>query len=305
MAEPAATEPSAPIRVKRHRVSTRVWHWVNAVTILVMLMSGLMILNAHPRLYWGESGANSDNAWLEIGSTTNQMGFLRIGSLRVETTGLLGYRTEANGQANRRAIPGWATIPSNYDLAAARRWHFFFAWLLGIGFVAFVLVSLFNRHWRDLTPRAAELRPRHLWQEAKDHARLRFPSGEAALRYNSLQKISYFAVVALLIPIVILTGLAMSPAMDAAWPWLTQIFGGRQSARSIHFLCAFLFLLFMVVHLVMVVLAGPVNEVRAMLTGWYRVPAKRRDRAGGIAADTPAPGASVETDPGARTEDER
>ena len=305
MAEPAATEPSAPIRVKRHRVSTRVWHWVNAVTILVMLMSGLMILNAHPRLYWGESGANSDYAWLEIGSTTNQMGFLRIGSLRVETTGLLGYRTEANGQANRRAIPGWATIPSNYDLAAGRRWHFFFAWLLGIGFVAFVMASLFNRHWRDLTPRAAELRPDHLWQEVKDHARLRFPSGEAALRYNSLQKISYFAVVALLIPIVILTGLAMSPAMDAAWPWLTQIFGGRQSARSIHFLCAFLFLLFIIVHLVMVVLAGPVNEVRATVTGWYRVPALRRPRAGGDPAAEPVQAAGAELDPHVRGDDER
>jgi thiosulfate reductase cytochrome b subunit len=92
------------------------------------------------------------------------------------------------------------------------------------------------------------------------------------LRYNTLQKLSYFGVIFLLLPVVILTGLTMSPGMDAAWPWLLDLFGGRQSARSIHFIVAFLLVLFVLVHVVMVVLAGPVNEVRSMLTGWYRVP---------------------------------
>src|SRR3954467_1611836 len=102
-----STSSDRPL-VKRHRLSTRVWHWTNAITVFVMLMSGLMIFNAHPRLYWGQYGANLDHAWLEIGSTQDS-GFLRIGSLSVATTGVLGYRTEASGNINRRAFPGWAT----------------------------------------------------------------------------------------------------------------------------------------------------------------------------------------------------
>src|SRR6476469_2794491 len=109
------TSGDSPL-VARHRLSTRVWHWVNALAVFLMLMSGLMIFNAHPRLYWGQYGANFDRAWLEIGSTQDS-GFLRVGALSVATTGVLGYRTEANGAINRRAFPGWATIPSGYSLS--------------------------------------------------------------------------------------------------------------------------------------------------------------------------------------------
>jgi Ni/Fe-hydrogenase b-type cytochrome subunit len=261
-----------PDRVKRHRLSTRIWHWTNVVALFVMLMSGLMIFNAHPRLYWGQYGANADPAWLEIGSTETD-GYLRIGALRVTTTGMLGRWTDSYGNLQRRAFPHWATIPSSYNLAAGRRWHLAFAWLLTLGLLVYMIVSLLNRHaQRDLAPRIAELRPGALWHDIKQHARLRLPTGEAALRYNTLQKLSYFGVIFLLLPVVILTGLTMSPGMDAAWPWLLDLFGGRQSARSIHFIAAFLLVLFILVHVVMVVLAGPVNEVRSMLTGWYRVP---------------------------------
>jgi thiosulfate reductase cytochrome b subunit len=260
--------------VQRHRVSTRLWHWTNAVVFFVMLMSGLMIFNAHPRLYWGEYGANFDPAWLEIGADDGR-GFLRVGGLEVETTGVLGAR-EVDGQLQRRAFPGWATIPSTYNLALSRRWHLTFAWLFALGFVAFGLWSLGTGHlWRDLLPRAGELAPRHLWAEVRSHARLRFPRGEAARRYNALQKLAYLAVLVVLIPVMILTGLTMSPSMDASWPWLVDIFGGRQSARSIHFIAAALLVLFLVVHLVMVVLAGPFNEVRSMITGWYRLPKEK------------------------------
>jgi thiosulfate reductase cytochrome b subunit len=259
-------------RVKRHRLSTRIWHWTNVVAVFVMLMSGLMIFNAHPRLYWGQYGANTDPAWLEIGSTETR-GYLRVGALQVTTTGLLGRWTDPDGNVQRRAFPHWATIPSSYSLSAGRRWHLAFAWLLAVGLVAYLVASLINRHaWRDLTPRRRELRPSALWHEAKQHARLRFPTGEAALRYNSLQKLSYFGVIFILLPVIILTGLTMSPAIDAAWPWLLDLFGGRQSARSIHFIAAFLLVLFILVHLAMVLLAGPVNEIRSMITGWYRVP---------------------------------
>jgi thiosulfate reductase cytochrome b subunit len=202
-----------------------------------------MILNAHPRLYWGQFGANFDQPWLAF---------------------------------QGRPFPGWATIPSTYNLAAARRWHLAFAWVLVAGLVLFLATSLWNRHvQRDLTPTPDELAPRHIWHDIKEHARLRFPAGEAALRYNILQKISYVTVVFLLIPLMILTGLTMSPSMDAAWPWLLDPFGGRQSARSIHFLCAAAILLFIIVHLVMVVLAGPINEIRSMITGRFRVPPAR------------------------------
>jgi len=264
--------------VKRHRLSTRIWHWLNALTIFLMLMSGLMIFNAHPRLYWGQYGANFDRAWLEIGSTADA-GYLRVGPVSVATTGLLGYRTQADGSVNRRAFPGWATIPSTYSLSAARRWHLAFAWVLALGLIAYWLASLLNRHaWRDLVPRPAELKPRHLWQEIKDHARLRFPTGAAALRYNTLQKLSYFGVIFILLPLLVLTGLAMSPGMDAAWSWLIDLAGGRQSARSIHFICAMLIAAFILVHLLMVLLAGPVNEIRSMITGRYRLPAERESK---------------------------
>jgi len=227
----------------RHRLPTRVWHWVNAITVIVMLMSGLMILNAHPRLYWGAYGANYDPAWLNLGP---------------------------------RPFPGWATIPSSYNLAAARSWHFAFAWVLVAGLVIFLSVSLWNRHLqRDLAPTEQEVKPSHIWDDIKAHARLDLPRGDAALHYNILQKISYVAVIFGLIPLMILTGLTMSPAIDAAWPWLLDLFGGRQSARSIHFLCAAAILLFIIVHLVMVLLAGPFNEIRSMITGRFRVPPER------------------------------
>ena len=264
-------DDSAREIVRRHKLPTRIWHWVNALTVFVMLMSGLMIFNAHPRLYWGQYGANADYAWLEIGSQADS-GYLRVGGLTIPTTGVLGYRTDANGQVNRRAFPGWATIPSSYSLSAGRRWHLAFAWVLAIGILLYWLTIFLNRHWRGLVPRRTELHPKHLWQEVKDHARLHFPTGAAALTYNTLQKLSYAGVIFVLIPLVILTGLTMSPGMDAAWGWLVDLFGGRQSARSIHFICAVLIAGFILVHLIMVVLAGPLNEIRAMITGWYRVP---------------------------------
>lgn len=272
-APPAAPASDAPAQiVKRHRLSTRTWHWVNALTVFVMLMSGLMIFNAHPRLYWGQYGANADAAWLQIGSD-DAGGFLMLGETRIGTTGLLGQWTDGQGQVQRRAFPGWATIPSTYDLAGARRWHLSFAWVLALGLIVFLIRAFWNRHaQRDLTPGLRELKPRHLWDEIKDHARLRFPKGEAALRYNTLQKLSYFGVIFILLPLIILTGLTMSPGMNAAWGWLLDLFGGRQSARSVHFICAFLLVAFIIVHLAMVVLAGPVNEVRSMITGRYRVP---------------------------------
>ena len=247
--EPIEAEPLPPLPRRiayRHRLPTRLWHWVNALTVFVMLMSGLMIFNAHPHLYWGKYGANFDHSWLSF---------------------------------RGRPFPGWATIPSMYNLAAARRWHFAFAWILVPGLTLFLLASFLNRHAQnDLRPTRDEVRPSHIWHDIRDHAQLKFPTGDAALKYNILQKMSYVAVIFLLLPLMVLTGLTMSPAMDAAWPWLLDIFGGRQSARSIHFICAMAILAFIIVHLVMVVLAGPINEIGSMITGRFRIPRPRSEK---------------------------
>jgi Ni/Fe-hydrogenase b-type cytochrome subunit len=271
----APSEGASPIRVYRHRLPARIWHWVNAVTLLVLLMSGLMIFNAHPRLYWGQYGANPDYAWLAVGSTP-KTGFLRIGETRIETTGVLGRWTDAKGVQQTWAFPGWATIPTTYSLADGRRWHLLFAWVLAISLTLYMLWSLFGGHLkRDLHVRRAEWAPRHIWHDVKDHARLRFPKGEAAARYHILQKLSYIGVIFVLLPLMIATGLTMSPGMNASAPWLLDLFGGRQSARSIHFIAAWLLVAFFLVHIAMVLLAGPVNEVRSMITGWFRLPPER------------------------------
>jgi Ni/Fe-hydrogenase b-type cytochrome subunit len=229
------TDQKPSTLVVRHRISTRLWHWINAVAIIVMLMSGLMIFNAHPRLYWGHYGANFDPAWLEL-----------------------------------PRFPGWATIPSMYNLALARQWHLAFAWVLAFGFLFYLVWSLFNGHWKkDVALSREEVAPAHLWADVKKHARFDFHDGTA--RYNPIQKITYSLVLFVLIPAAILSGLTLSPGMNAAWPWLVDLFGGRQSARSIHFICAAAFAAFIVVHVLLVILAGPINEMRSMITGRFRI----------------------------------
>lgn len=269
-------EPRGGDLIKRHRLATRLWHWSTVVALLVMLMSGLMIFNAHPRLYWGQYGANPDPAWFEIGSRGNS-GFVKVGAIEIATTGVLGVWTDGAGAVQRRAFPHWITIPSGYSLADARIWHLAFAWLLAAGLLIFMIASLINGHFvRDLRISVAEIRPSHLWHDIKQHARLRFPTGAAALRYNILQKLAYAGVLFVLLPLIILTGLTMSPGMTSGWSWLIDLFGGRQSARSLHFLAMLGLVGFFFVHIAMVVLAGPINEVRSMISGYYHLP---RDRA--------------------------
>jgi thiosulfate reductase cytochrome b subunit len=250
-----------PAPFYRHRLPVRLWHWSNAVSVLVMLMSGLMILSAHPRLYWGVYGANADRAWFEI-----TPGHVRIGSVMLPGFQIFGV---SRGGQNYTVNPLF-TIPSHYDLAGSREWHFAFAWLLVVPGLLYLAWTLIGRHKRELAPTLDELRPAHILHDITEHAHLRFPTGEAAKRYNILQKLSYVGIIFIAIPGAILTGLTLSPGMNAAWPWLLDLTGGRQSARSIHFLCAMALAAFILVHLAMVVLAGPFNEIRSMLTGWYR-----------------------------------
>lgn len=260
--------------VRRHRLSTRIWHWINAGSLVMLFMSGLMIFNAYPRLHWGYSGNSHNPAWLEIGGDA-QRGFVKIGTVELNTTGVLGQWHNADGELRNRAFPYWITIPSRSSLPVARNWHLALAWVLSIGLSLYMLRSLFNGHVaKDLHITKAEWSLSHIWHDVKDHARLRFPTGIEALKYNILQKFSYIGVIFILIPMMIFTGLCMSPGMGAALPWLIDLFGGRQSARSIHFICAFLLLGFFFVHMAMVLLAGPLNEIRSIITGWYRLPGK-------------------------------
>jgi len=235
----SATAPSGARRrrevIRRHSWPVRLTHWVNALTIFIMVGSGLNILNTHPRLYWGQAGANFDKAFLAF-----------------------------------RPWPDWLILPSYTDLADARHWHFFFAWVLVANGALYLAWSLASRHiQRDLWPTASDLRaiPRSI----VDHIRLRHPKGEAAKRYNILQRLAYLGLLALVAGMV-LTGLCMSPGFDAFAPWLVIVMGGRQSARTLHFLFACAIVLFITVHVIEVILAGPINELRSMITGRYAVP---------------------------------
>lgn len=261
------------VMVRRHALVTRIAHWINAVALLLLLMSGLQIFNAHPALYWGNTStfASPWAAAVAVERDGKTAGVIYVGDYEVRTTGVLGWSGPPGAQ-EPRGFPAWATIPSHRDLATGRRWHFFFAWLFVINGAIFLATSLVGGHVRrDLLPRRSELSPRHLWREVAAHARLRFPKGEAARRYNALQKLTYLLVIFVLLPAMVATGLSMSPGINAAWPWLAEVFGGRQSARTIHFLTAFSLVAFVVVHLIMVVASGTWNNVRSMITGRYAI----------------------------------
>jgi Ni/Fe-hydrogenase b-type cytochrome subunit len=216
---------------KRHALGTRLWHWVNALSLVVLFMSGLNISNAHPRLYWGEWGFAAADAWLQV-----------------------------------PRFPGWATIPGYYSLAAARDWHVVFAWVFAVSLLMFMLAALFNGHFgRDIATKARDWRWDAIREDVRAHLRFQFEPKHG--KYNFLQKASYGIVLFVLLPLMIVTGMAMSPGMDAAWPVLSEMFGGRQSARSVHFIAAWLLFAFAVVHVLLVLLTGPVRQLRDMITG--------------------------------------
>jgi len=262
----------------RHAWLVRATHWLNAIALFVMLLSGLQIFNAHPALYWGKT-SHFDHPILSLtarGTDTEvTQGVTQIGSWHFDTTGVLGA-SRVDGVMMARGFPDWATIPGPQWLAMGRLWHFLFAWILVANGLIFFAYAFWRRHaQRDLLPTKNDFR--HLPQEIADHARLRFPKGEAARHYNGLQKMAYCFVLFVLGPLVVLTGLTMSPTMDAAFPQLLWIFDGRQTARTIHFICAFSFFGFFIVHMIMVVLSGTWNNVRSMITGRYVIEGRGHD----------------------------
>jgi thiosulfate reductase cytochrome b subunit len=263
----------------------RATHWVIALALLVLLLSGLQIFNAHPALYWGDV-SDFKHPFLEVGARDGgegaARGFVRLGPFRAGTTGFLGVVDDGAGQPEARAFPRWLTLPKDQDLASGRRWHFFFAWVLTLSLAAYFIANFIRRRFRrDLLPSRNELRGivRSVWE----HLRFRVPEGEEARHYNILQKLAYLSIMFGIIPLVIVTGLAMSPAMDAAFPWLPQVLGGRQTARSLHFFGTAVLVLFFAVHILMILVAGPANELRSIITGWFAIGEPSR----GIAKERP------------------
>nr|WP_238302357.1 cytochrome b/b6 domain-containing protein [Methylobacterium gregans] len=254
----------------RHPLVIRLAHWINAVALLVLLMSGLQIFNAHPALYWGDRStfdAPALSITAEAGADGASRGIVQVGPLRLDATGVLGLSKTA-GVETERAFPSWATLPANQDLATGRRWHYLFAWAFVLNGLVYLLYGIGTGQLRRrLIPDGDQIRD--IGGSVREHMRLRFPEGEEAKRYNVLQKLTYLVVVLLLLPVMVLAGLAMSPGMDAAWPWLTTLFGGRQSARSVHFIAANLLVLFVIVHVLLVLVSGFWNNMRGMVTGWF------------------------------------
>ena len=266
--EVEAPPPARTVLVPRHALSTRITHWINVVAFLLLLGSGLTIFNAHPHLYWGDASRFS-KPWLEMVAKPDAKGQLRgqtrVGPFVFDTTGFLGASKSVYGQMQSRGFPKWMTVPARKSLSDGRRWHFFFAWVLVLNGLAYLVFGFLNRHIpRDLKVTRADLKT--IPHEIATHARFQFPKGEEARRYNVLQKITYLKVIFLAFPVLILAGWAMSPGLNALVD-LPALFGGRQSARSIHFIFAWGLVAFLLVHLVMVVASGTWNNIRSMITG--------------------------------------
>ncbi len=252
----------------RHNPITRAAHWVNMLALVILFMSGLMIFNAYPHLHWG-SKAEPDEAFFSI-YAVNEEGDIRaytqLYGIRVETTGFLGLQNTEMGPMPR-AFPSWITIPGYYWLAGGRRWHFFFAWLFVLNGLVYFIYNRANGHVGKFILKPRDLRS--VFPMTLYYLRLRKTSPQEG-EYNPLQKLAYTGVFFILTPLIIASGLAMSPQLNVAFNWLPAMFGGRQSARSIHFLLTFFFAFFTFGHVLMVATTGVFNNMRSMISGWYR-----------------------------------
>jgi thiosulfate reductase cytochrome b subunit len=270
----SAKPPVHTMLIRRHSGVTRATHWINVLCMTVLLLSGLQILNVYPTLNWGKIGTDSDPYLAPYRNQRQRRA--ATGRPADPGTRLCDHRSAWSIQTQRgvdgASVSELGTLPSGIDLATGRRWHFFFAWLFVANGLSYLATAIVRGHFaRDLLPSGKELNPRNLWHEILDHARLRFPRGDAARHYNALQKLTHVIVIAVLLPPMVLTGLAMSPGMDSVAPVLPDLFGGRPSARTVHFFTASSLVLFFMVHILMVLLSGPLNNMRSMITGRYAI----------------------------------
>ena len=266
--------------IYRHKLPIRIMHWINVVCFIVLLMSGLNIFNAHAALNIGKSSYNGQAAILEMNAvqtnTGKLIGYTTILGHKFNTTGVFGASQDPDGRVLQRGFPSWMTIPSAQWLSMARRWHLLFAWLFVINGIAYVTYSVLSKHvQRDLLTTKTDRTG--IWQSIKDHARFKHASGEAAIPYNVLQKIAYLSVIFILLPLIILMGWAMSPFLNSLIPGWVDLFGGRQTARTIHFIVAWLLVAFVFIHVFEVIVTGVWNNLRSMITGQYKIDVSHKE----------------------------
>jgi thiosulfate reductase cytochrome b subunit len=225
----------------------RVTHWLTVIAFLALLVSGLELVVSHPRFYWGETG----------NVTMRPLFTIPIPASRDTVPTGYGYLMPDQN--------GWS-----------RYLHFQSAWLLVFTALVYGVASVVTGHlWRDLLPSRGEWSGRAVWRVMAKYLRRERPDEAEAYSYNAAQRIAYLAVIFVLFPLVIWTGLALSPAFDSAFPWAVNVLGGRQSARTLHFFVTWFLVMFLVVHVAMVALSGFTSRMRAMITG-HVTPQKER-----------------------------
>ncbi len=241
--------------VAGHARWVRISHWLLAASVLMLAFSGFVILMAHPRLYWGQVGNDLTPALFELPISRN---FKH------------GGWTEA---VPFYPHPGSVvTSELTYDIFNQNGWarslHFLTAWVFVVTALVYLITGLFGGHfWRDLIPRLRELKPGLAWQDIVKHLQLPMPPASGGPPYGLLQKLTYVIIIFVALPLVVISGLTMAPAVAAACPWLLNLFGGSQSARTIHFFTFAALLLFLIIHVLMVALTGFRRQMRAMTLG--------------------------------------
>jgi thiosulfate reductase cytochrome b subunit len=235
----AASSVAATKLAPRHSVLVRVTHWITTICFFALLLSGIEIVISHPRFYWGETGT-------------------------VLTTPLF----QLHIPSSRRLVPtGYGYVLPDQN-GWSRALHFQAAWVAVLTGLLYAISGFFTGHFRkDFLPSKAELSWRGLWGALAERLRFRRPSEAGAASYNLMQRVAYLLVIFVLFPLVIWTGLALSPALDSAFPATVTLLGGRQSARTLHFFVSVALVLFLLVHLMMIFLAGFWSRTRAMITG--------------------------------------
>jgi thiosulfate reductase cytochrome b subunit len=250
-----SSETPAPAIAARHTGWVKCTHWIVTLSFLLLLFSGVEILMVHPRLYWGDVGNGLMPAWLELPISRNHQ-------LPWEAQEAF-YEGAANGPVSMSRT--FRTFNQN---SWGRSLHFLAGWLLFAAGAVYLLVGIFTAHFRrHLLPRWAELRRGAFRAELRDHLRLRIRRATGGPQYGLLQKCAYVGVVFIAFPGEVLTGFTMAPAITAAHPWLLTLFGGYQSARSVHFLLAVTLVLFVAAHVMMVVKSGFGRQLRGMTLG--------------------------------------
>ena len=251
--------------VYRYPVVTRLAHWFWVLAFLVLVSSGLQIFNAAPYLDASDQ-SNPARRVLSIDSPADGIGTTTVFGHTVTTTDWLGWTTDGMGGKTARAFPSWITIPAYQDLASGRRWHLFFAWLATLCFIAWLVSSAFKGNLRKIVLQPSDLRD--LWPMQAYYLKLR-KTPPTYDTYNPLQKAAYTAILFVVAPLVVVTGLALSPGIDALTQPLTWVFGGRQFARTWHFAGMIVLIAFFVAHTFQVATQGFINQMRSMITGWY------------------------------------